>query len=148
LRLLRDPRMARQIDHRRASCADRQYEQCRHRVSAACQLILVHTCWPWALEHTDVSGSQSKNKGSRGRRAHLPHFVQVGQPGGMRSNGVNERAIVGHRVGAAAEGLSVKAAVEQPLAPLGCCLPRPHSCIKQQYLQRKANVSRSSCCLS
>ena len=79
--------------------------------------------------------------------AHLPHFVQVGQPGGVCGNGVHERAIVGHRVGAAAEGLSVKAAVKQPLAPLGRCLPCPHNCIKQRHLRRKASVSRSIRCL-
>ena len=53
----------------------------------------------------------------------LPDFIQVGQPHVVGGDAVDQRAKVVDGVGAVAEGLRVKAAVKQALAPLGRCLP-------------------------
>ncbi len=108
---------------------------------------LVPSCLPWATESCRSLGVQSKENSSKERMAYLPHFVQVGDPGGVCSNGVNEGAVGRHCVGTVSEDLSIEAAVEQPLAPLRCCLPRPYICIEQRHLQCKADVRRSAGCL-
>ena len=69
--------------------------------------------------------------------SYLPSLIEVLQPQVVRSDGLGQGPKVILAIGAVAEQLGIKAAVKEPLATAGCCLPGLDDLGEQGHLQEQ-----------